>query len=73
MDVAAIPDKYKPMYWRAMDGKSRQSAIRFHCLECVNFNEHEVELCSSPTCSLYPYRHGAPHLRGGAGDLEATQ
>jgi len=33
-------------------------AIRNQCLECVSNSALEVELCTFPKCSLYPYRFG---------------
>ena len=33
--------------------------IRKYCLEfCMNNQANEVKLCTSPECSLYPYRLG---------------
>jgi hypothetical protein len=36
------------------------SAIRKQCLECMGGSFTEVEACTSPNCSLYPYRFGKP-------------
>jgi hypothetical protein len=33
-------------------------AIRYLCIECMNFQTTEVEKCTSPLCPLYPYRRG---------------
>jgi len=33
-------------------------AIRRNCLECCGGDYREVEFCTSPQCSLYPYRLG---------------
>ena len=61
-----VPLKFRPMYERAMSGRSRKAAIRCHCLMCVGWLEREVELCTARNCPLYPYR------RGGAESLEST-
>jgi hypothetical protein len=40
-------------------------AIRHHCIECMGFVTSEVKGCTSPLCSLFPYRLGkAPGHRG---------
>lgn len=36
---------------------SPYKAIREQCLECVG-NSYEVKRCSSPRCTLYPFRFG---------------
>jgi|3_EtaG_2_1085321.scaffolds.fasta_scaffold30353_5 hypothetical protein len=33
-------------------------AIRKNCLECVNWQPKEVELCGIPLCPLYYFRSG---------------
>jgi hypothetical protein len=33
-------------------------AIRWKCLECCNFNSHEVKICSIDNFALYPFRLG---------------
>jgi len=52
----SIPRRYHGMYRRAASGKSRKTAIRCFCLECVAWQEREVGLCSDLRCPLYPYR-----------------
>jgi len=42
---------------RAVD-LSPLEAIRLQCLECVSWSPKCVTACSSPLCSLYPYREG---------------
>ena len=42
-------------------------AIRYHCLECVGWSNHEVNLCSSPLCALFPFRFGHNPSRKGIG------
>ena len=45
-------------------------AIRFQCLECVGFVASEVKKCTSPLCSLFPYKLGTnPDRQGIGGDL----
>jgi hypothetical protein len=34
------------------------SAIRKQCLSCMGGSSREVEVCTAPKCSLYPYRFG---------------
>jgi len=51
-----VPEKYKIMYEKAINKKSRKSAIRSFCLECVSYSEHEVRLCTDKSCPLYSYR-----------------
>jgi hypothetical protein len=33
-------------------------AIRAQCLECCGGSSDEVSKCTSPKCSLYPFRRG---------------
>jgi len=54
--LADCPPKFRKLYRRAWGGKSRQSAIRAHCLECVGWSPREVALCTAPACPLYEYR-----------------
>ena len=56
---------------RSKDGGSKivsltaLKAIRLNCLECVYWLPFEVKNCTSPLCSLYPYRFGkAPGHKG---------
>ena len=53
-----VPSRYRGLYDRAMRGRSRQAAIRAHCLMCVGWQSREVALCTAPGCPLYPYRLG---------------
>lgn len=49
---------------RSKDGKTQKvsltplRAIRAQCLECVCWQPEEVKLCTSPLCSLFPFRFG---------------
>ncbi len=53
-----VPERYRPMYDRALAGRSRKAAIRAHCLMCVGWDASEVRRCSAPACPLFPYRVG---------------
>ena len=54
--LADVPAKYRSLYRRAWDGKSRKAAIRAFCLECVCWSKTEVRLCTAPACPLFEYR-----------------
>lgn len=41
---------------RAYAGKSRRAAIKAFCVECMGYDAAEVKLCTSPACTLFPYR-----------------
>ncbi len=68
MTTRDIPPKYRAMYKRAMSGGSRKAAMRIFCLECVDYSEMEVSLCTDTNCPLYPYRGNKtvcpPHKEG---------
>lgn len=55
MTTTDVPPKYRPLYRRAMTGKSRKAAIRAHCLMCVGWFESEARSCTARNCPLYPY------------------
>jgi hypothetical protein len=56
-----VPPRYRPLYERAMSGKSRKAAIAAFCLECVGWSLAEVRRCTAPNCPLFPYvRRGFP-------------
>lgn len=54
--LSDAPAKYRGLYRKAWEGKSRKAAIRAFCLECVGWSEHEVRLCAAPACPLYEFR-----------------
>jgi len=54
--IRSVPIKYKALYNKAMSGKSRKSAIRSQCLECVSYVDKEVTKCGDKGCPLYNYR-----------------
>ena len=43
---------------RANLTKDLIKAIRKKCLDCSAHNSHEIKLCVSTDCGLYPYRNG---------------
>ena len=49
-----VPRKYRKMYKRRKT--SRKAAIRSFCLECVDYSENEVLLCSDGACPLFKWR-----------------
>lgn len=51
-----FPQSYRGHYLRAMQGKSRQAAIRANCLICMGFNASEVQRCTALACPLFAYR-----------------
>lgn len=56
MNSTDVPAKYRKLYERAMSGKSRNAAIRAHCLMCMGWRASDVPNCTAPTCPLYSYR-----------------
>lgn len=44
-------------------------AIRLKCLDCMCGSKHEVKLCASIDCPLFPYRFGNNPERRGIGRL----
>lgn len=51
-----IPKRYRGLYQRAMNKKSRKAAIRSFCIECVGYVEKEVKDCTDSGCPLFRYR-----------------
>lgn len=54
--LAQMPPLYRGQYKRAMQGRSRQSAIDAFCLMCVGWQRQEVALCTDPACPLWLHR-----------------
>lgn len=54
--LSDVPAKYRRLYLKAWEGKSRKAAIRAFCLECVCWSEQEVRLCTAPACPLFEFR-----------------
>jgi hypothetical protein len=52
----AMPQKYRGLYDRAVDGTSRKAVIRCFCLSCCGWSEKETSLCTVPGCPLFKYR-----------------
>lgn len=36
-------------------------AIKKFCLECMGFQQPEIERCTAPACPLFPFRTGDAH------------
>ncbi len=51
-----IPPHHRALYDKAMSGESRKAAMKAFCLECCSWHIREVFLCTSPACTLFPYR-----------------
>jgi len=47
---------YKPVYDRAVKGRSLRAAINAQCLECVGWQRNEVRDCTDLACPLYAVR-----------------
>ncbi len=60
-----VPTKYQRMFEKAATGRSRNAAIRAHCLMCMGSQEGEIEMCTSPECPLFHYRLPLPTSNGG--------
>ena len=54
--LSDAPAKYRRLYRKAWEGKSRKAAIRAFCLECVGWSENAVRLCTAPACPLFEFR-----------------
>lgn len=39
-------------------------AIRYQCIECMGFQPSFIPDCTSPRCSLYPFRMGKKPSKG---------
>jgi hypothetical protein len=48
-------------------------AIRFQCIECMGFVTSEVNRCTSPLCSLFPYKLGTNPERSGIGGKSSSK
>jgi hypothetical protein len=56
--AARIPPRFRGVYQRAMEGKSRAAAVRAKCQECVGYEDvtEQVRGCTDPACPLWPMR-----------------
>jgi hypothetical protein len=41
---------------RTLEPYFRSTAIKAYCTECLGFEGHAKDDCTSPLCPLYPYR-----------------
>lgn len=55
-EVWNYPSTFRPIYIRAMAGKSRKAAIYCFCTMCMGYTRVGVRECTAPYCPLYPYR-----------------
>jgi hypothetical protein len=56
--LCQMPQYCRPMYLRAVGGKSPRSAIKAFCRECVDWRRGEPARCTALACPLWPYRPG---------------
>lgn len=54
--VQHIPQSYRPIYRKAMKGRSMAAAIRAMCQDCCNWQRVEVRECTVVCCPLHDYR-----------------
>jgi hypothetical protein len=54
--LAQMPRLYRPVYERAIKGKSLRAAVNAFCLECISWQRIEVTLCTDLACPLYAVR-----------------
>ena len=60
-----IPRRYRGVYDKAVQGKSRKAAMRAFCLECCGWIAQEVRRCTDQACPFHRYR---PHQKKDEGD-----
>ena len=51
-----VPVSGKKCYARAVGGKSRPSAVKAMCGECLDCDRADIRDCQSGACPLWPYR-----------------
>ncbi len=51
-----IPKKYRRIYKKAVESRSKSAAVKALCLECVCWQKNEIINCSCLTCPLYGVR-----------------
>lgn len=56
--MTEVPKLYEGIFERAE--KSRASAIKANCLQCVGFTRKDVTECSDRTCPLWTWRPYQP-------------
>jgi hypothetical protein len=52
------PAMCRPIYDRAMTGRSRKAGIKSFCTMCMGYQPRLVKTCDVKGCPLYPYRSG---------------
>ena len=52
----SMPGRFRKMYDKAMNGRSRRAAIFAKCYECLGWEVGRETDCTSPECPLYRYR-----------------
>lgn len=62
--LAQMPRKYRPMYRRAVEGRSLRACINSQCLECCGWERTEVAACTDSGCPLWSVR---PYSVSGSG------
>ena len=51
-----MPKSMRNLFRQAWATRSRKSAIRAFCLECMGHQASEVPFCTSTSCPLWEYR-----------------
>jgi hypothetical protein len=51
--AAEIPVRFRPLYLRAIHGKSRRDAMEAFCAECLGWSS---EACGETSCPLHRFR-----------------
>ena len=63
-----IPPSHRASYDKAVRGRSLKAGIIACCQECCGHQRSEIQNCSDPACSLYPYRPYQNILQNGLED-----
>lgn len=53
-----MPNVCRGTYESAMQGKSRKTAVKAFCQECMGWESYQIEIrgCTAQACPLYEYR-----------------
>jgi len=54
--ISQVPPRFRGLYRRLREGKSRKVSIRCFCLECMGWDAQEVERCTARDCPLWRWR-----------------
>jgi hypothetical protein len=57
----SVPDRFRDVYLRATQGKSKATAMRVYCIECSGWSTSEVKRCVVLHCPMWavrPYQPG---------------